>query len=62
MARTAPPVRNARRALIRELLQKSNVSSMEDVQNLFMEHGSGWRPETPLRRQPRESVIYVQPI
>ena len=31
------PVEQARRAKIRELLQESNVSSMEDIQSLFKE-------------------------
>ena len=31
------PVEQARRAKIRELLQASNISSMEDIQNLFKE-------------------------
>ena len=31
------PVEQARRAKIRELLQESNISSMEDIQNLFKE-------------------------
>ena len=31
------PEETARRAKIRELLQESNVSSMEDIQNLFRE-------------------------
>ena len=31
------PEENARRAKIRELLQESNISSMEDIQNLFKE-------------------------
>jgi len=31
------PEENARRAMIREMLQKSNISSMEDIQNLFKE-------------------------
>lgn len=35
--RNRTPEENARRALIRELLQKSDISSMEDIQNLFKE-------------------------
>ena len=31
------PEEQARRAKIRELLQESNISSMEDIQNLFKE-------------------------
>ena len=31
------PEETARRAKIRELLQESNISSMEDIQNLFKE-------------------------
>ena len=31
------PEENARRAKIRELLQVSNIGSMEDIQNLFKE-------------------------
>ena len=31
------PEENERRAKIRELLQTSNISSMEDIQNLFKE-------------------------
>ena len=33
--RNRSPEENSRRAMIRELLQKSNISSMEDIQNLF---------------------------
>ena len=35
--RNRNPEENARRAMIRELLQKSNINSMEDIQNLFKE-------------------------
>ena len=35
--RNRTPEENARRAKIRELLQASNVSSMDDIQNLFKE-------------------------
>ncbi len=35
--RTRSPEEQERRAKIRELLQLSNVSSMEDIQNLFKE-------------------------
>ena len=31
------PEENERRAKIRELLQASNISSMDDIQNLFKE-------------------------
>ena len=31
------PEEQARRAKIRELLQESNISSMDDIQNLFKE-------------------------
>lgn len=35
--RNRTPEENARREKIRELLQMSNVGSMEDIQNLFKE-------------------------
>ena len=35
--RNRSPEEQARRAKIRELLQESNISSMEDIQNLFKE-------------------------
>ena len=35
--RKRSPEEQARRAKIRELLQESNISSMEDIQNLFKE-------------------------
>ena len=35
--KTRSPEEQARRAKIRELLQESNISSMEDIQNLFKE-------------------------
>ena len=35
--RNRSPEEEARRAKIRELLQESNVTSMEDIQNLFKE-------------------------
>ena len=35
--RNRSPEEEARRAVIRELLQVSNVSSMDDIQNLFKE-------------------------
>lgn len=38
---------NARRAKIRKLLQKSNISSMADIQNLFKETIAGRKRTTP---------------
>ena len=35
--RRRSPEEEARRAKIRELLQESNISSMDDIQNLFKE-------------------------
>lgn len=35
--KTRSPEEQARRAKIRELLQASNIGSMEDIQNLFKE-------------------------
>ena len=35
--RNRTPEENERRAKIRELLQAANISSMEDIQNLFKE-------------------------
>lgn len=35
--KTCSPEEQARRAKIRELLQASNIGSMEDIQNLFKE-------------------------
>lgn len=35
--RNCSPEENERRSKIRELLQESNISSMDDIQNLFKE-------------------------
>lgn len=40
------PEEQARRAKIRELLQESNISSMEDIQSLFKETIAEFRPDT----------------
>ena len=48
--RNRSPEEQERRAKIRELLQLSNVSSMEDIQNLFKETiAEGYRTHSGLR-------------